>query len=299
MRTALTLAAAVSITAAAAMPTNAAPTRPADLVVAVHPDDEMTLTALWTNTPGVDTVILWLDQTTTSPSSTINPATGQPARWEPGEYNPLDFPGGFTTGYFRGSLANLNALRKVDASIPRLIYEDGTDRRIGGRTVTTWTNPGRGHAIAYRLPARNVTPATTRAAINDITTRPGKYGLPTNLRWRNLIASNYYNRTPANGKRCTHYQNPTHANANTGTVRYAYPQFTGWRAYPICKDDPASNRHVARPTAALTKAAYSKGGTIQKYFGWLYTKSPNVYTDRSSVFSSEQWYTLSPTNVGH
>ena len=298
MRTALTLAAVTALAGALTAPAHAAPTRPADLVVAVHPDDEMTLTALWTNTPGVDTVILWLDQTTTSPSSRIDPDTGQPARWEPGEYNPLDFPGGLDTGYFRGSLANLNALRKADPSIPRLIYEDGTDRRIDGRAVTTWTNPGRGHAIAYRLPARDITPAATRAAINDVTRHPGKYGLPANLRWRNLIATNYYNRTPQDGKRCTHYQNPTHAAANTGVVHYAYPQFTGWKAYPICKDDPATNRNLAHPSTALTRAAYTRGGTIQRYFGWLYPKQPNVYTDRSSVFSSEQWYTRAPAHVG-
>ena len=294
-----TLAAAL----AATPPVEAAPapgkTR-AILIVANHPDDEMTTSAWWTHRPGELKVFLWLDATLLGKSKAINPTTGRPVRHDPGEYNPLDYPGGLDTGYFRGSLMNLNAMRKADPSIPRLLHDTPTKTFTdNGRHVTTWTNPGRGAAISYGHPTgRHVTPTSTRNAINDVTRNPGKYGLPTGLTWTDLVGAGYYNRSGTGAPHCDLYANPYHGAANTGVSLYAYPQFTGRKAYPICKADPATGKTRRVVSADVARVAYSPDGSIPRYFGWLYAGKLTTDTTRSGVFSREQWFATGPARTG-
>lgn len=270
------------------------------LIVANHTDDEMTTSAWWTHRPGELKVFLWLDATLLGKSKAINPTTGRPVRHDPGEYNPLDYPGGLDTGYFRGSLMNLNAMRKADPSIPRLIYDTPTKTFTDqGRRVTTWTNPGRGAAISYGLPTgRHVTPTATRNAINDVTRNPTKYGLPTGLTWTDLVGAGYYNRSGTGGTTCDTYASPWHGTANTGVSRYAYPQFTGRKAYPICKADPGTGKTRRVVSADVARVAYSPNGSIPRHFGWLYAGKLTTDTTRSGVFSREQWFATGPARAG-
>ena len=150
---------------------------------------------------------------------------------------------------------------------------------------------------------RDVTPTTTRQAINDVTTNPAKYGLPTNLTWTDLIASNYYNRSGTAGAVCDPYANPYHGHANTGVSRYAYPQFTGRKMYPICKPDPARAKSHATVSGAVAQVAYGGPdglhGTISNHFGWLYTGRLRTPATRSGVFGKQQWYAHGPARAGH
>lgn len=293
------VAAAVAGTTVAAAPVSAAPrTKPSILIVAVHPDDEMTLSAQWTNRPDVQKVFLWLDTTQRGKSRAVDPVTGKPVRWDPGEYNPMDFPGGLSTGYFRGSVSNITAMRAADPSLPRLIYDQpGREFVEQGRRVQAWNNPGRGHGIHYGLTGREVTPTATRAAINDVTTNPAKYGITTSG-WVDLISSNYFNRSGVAGSTCDGYANEFHGYANTGVSRWAYPQFTGRKMYAMCPADPGSNRNHSRVAANVRDVAYGPKGTIPKFFGWLYHGRLKTDTTRAGVFSENQWHVEAPAKVG-
>lgn len=298
---ALVVAAACAVaglgTTAHSAPAAAADSRPeAMLIVAVHTDDEMSLSHLWIGRPGVHKVFLWLDATDASPSKKLNPRTGKPVRWNPGEYNPLDYPGGLDTGYFRGSMLNIGALRRsVDRSLPYLNHDKPSHRFTrGDREVTTWLDPNRGAAVKYNsVGVRSFTPQYVEA-INDVTLNPTKYGLP-NYRWTDLIAASYHNYSGTGGDRCDTYAPRLHRNSHEAAFTRSYPQFSGNKYHAICKDDEFPNKRSGRVNARTHVAAYSpRGGSVAVYFGWLYSKQPPITTTKSGVFSTEQWYTWLP-----
>ena len=67
---------------------------PTMLIVSVHTDDEMTMSSVWANRTDVKKVFLWLDVTEKGKTRALQPGTRKPVRWNPGEYNPMDFKGG-------------------------------------------------------------------------------------------------------------------------------------------------------------------------------------------------------------
>lgn len=276
------------------------------LIVAVHSDDEMTLSHLWTGRPGVRKVFLWLDGVENGGALTVDPESNAPIRWNPGEYDPLQYPGGFSNGQFRGSILNLQALRAADSSLPVMSHDRPTkvftrpaSATTSARTVTTWMDRYRGGAIRYNLTNREVTALNTRNAIYDVTRNPAKYGLPANLRWTDIVSSNYYNSTGGTTSACDGYANPQHRVANLGVERYAYPQFSGDKFIAICKLDRFRVTGYGTVNAAVKRVGYAvPNGSIATYFGWLYRNRPPITTTQSGVFAQTQRYAKAPAKAG-
>lgn len=276
------------------------------LIVAVHADDEMTLSHLWTGKPGVRKVFLWLDGVEGGAARVVDPVSKAPMRWNPGEYNPLEYRGGFTTGHFRGSIMNIQALRAADSSLPVMSHDRPTkvftrpaSATTAARTVTTWVDRSRGGAIRYNMPNYEVTPLNTRNAIYDVTKNPAKYGLPANLRWTDIIASNYYNNSGTTTTACDGYINPQHRLANLGVDRYAYPHFSGSKYLAICKHDPYRVVGYGTVNAAVRRVGYSvPNGSVATYFGWLYRNRPPITTTQSGVFAQTQRYAKASAKAG-
>lgn len=280
------------------------PREPAMLIVATHTDDENTLSAIWTANPNVKKVFLWVDRLDpASNSALVKNSAGQlqPIKWNPGEWAP-SVPmteQSRADGYWRGSLLNIQALRAADPSLPVMTFEAPTKHFADdGRDVRTWIDPARGGGIKYGAKASNVTSELTRDAINDVTGNPGKYGLPTNYRWTDLLASNYYNNWPRVGfPTCDTYRNPEHLAVNMSLFRYGFPQFNGYKVTPVCQSYPYGDRKTMNVSPAVKRVGYGKSGSINHYFGWLYRLSVPLAPQTSGVFAERQDYIRSSAKV--
>lgn len=271
----------------------AATTVPAMLIVAAHTDDEATLSAYYTGKPGVRKVFLWVDQTTGASNTALFPGTNIPSKWNSPEWKPsgnLASDLSRSNGKFEGSLRNIASMRRADPSLPAMTYSRPTKRfNESGRAVMTWMDASRGGAIRYGLPFVNVTPEATRIAINDVTNNPRKYGLPTNLRWIDIIAPNYYNWSGTGGTTCDTYANPTHNAINTGVMAYAYPQFSGLKYHAVCKADSSRRKITKVIPTSLANVTHAKYGSLNIFFGWLYRGyGVPLMTTKSGVFSKTQ-----------
>lgn len=284
-------------------PATAATSVPTILIVATHTDDESTLTAYFTGKPTERKVFLWVDQTVGGSNTQLIPGTNTPNRWNAGEYKPagnLSSDLSRSNGKFEGSLRNIQALRRADASLPVMTYARPTKVfRDGSRSVMTWIDSARGGAIRYGLPAAQVTPAATRAAINDVTLNPGKYGLPRNTRWTTMLAPSYYNWSGMGGASCDTYASPYHRAVNEGVMLYRYPQFSGLKMMAVCKADKSARKMTKTPSRAVVNITHAYRGSLNVYFGWLYRGyGVPLMTSKSGVFSTTQTVIWSYANSG-